>query len=243
MYKITLLLHQIKNLLRKIIPDFSSSLREGWSLSFPFEKIQAEPKFFKLGGSSAAKSQGWKLFKVRSSCKGVYSIHWRLELQTSTEIQVSDISPGSCVLSDKGAILFKLHLPSFSIFHQTVVTVYAFHHGFHSWLGSLKPLLLSTKCVQVTVFSGEFGTLTAQHQQNTYMCLRGKGSVEICAILKYSNVYLRSVCLNKKETNSEHIDNWSVSGVNVSTFSHVIPFKGSAVFQCEKNRDEGSEEM
>lgn len=81
----------------------------------------------------------------RASCQGVDSVHWWMELQTCTEVQLPDISPGSCVLANEWAVLVERYLSSFSIFHQTVIAICSLHNCFHRWLASLNPsFLLST---------------------------------------------------------------------------------------------------
>lgn len=56
-------------------------------------------------------------------CQGVDGIHWRMELKTSTEVQLPHVSPVSCVLPDERAVLIELYLSSISVVHQTVITV------------------------------------------------------------------------------------------------------------------------
>lgn len=46
-----------------------------------------------------------------------------MELQACTEVQLSDISPGSCVLADEGAVLIERYLRPVAIIHQAVIAV------------------------------------------------------------------------------------------------------------------------
>lgn len=77
-------------------------------------------------------------------CQRVDGVHRRMELQTGTEVQLPDVSPGSRVLANEGAVLIKRYLPPFAVVHQTVVTIWSPHHRLHGWLSPLKPLFLLT---------------------------------------------------------------------------------------------------
>lgn len=46
-----------------------------------------------------------------------------MELQTCTEVQLPDVSPGSRVLADEGAVLVERYLRPVAIIHQAVVAV------------------------------------------------------------------------------------------------------------------------
>lgn len=56
-------------------------------------------------------------------CQRVDGVHRRMELQTGTEVQLPDVSPGSRVLANEGAVLIKWYLCPFAVVHQTVVTI------------------------------------------------------------------------------------------------------------------------
>lgn len=79
-------------------------------------------------------------------CQRVDGVHWRMDLQTPTKVQLPDIPPGSGVLADERAVLVERYLSSFTVVHQAVVTLRSPHHLLHRRLASLKTfLLLSTK--------------------------------------------------------------------------------------------------
>lgn len=88
--------------------------------------------------------QGRKHFGSRDLGQRVDGIQRRMELQTCTKVQLPHVSPGSCVLTDEGAVLIERNLCPFAVVYQAVIAVWSPHYCLRGGLAPLKPLLLLT---------------------------------------------------------------------------------------------------